>query len=318
MDSGGQEVLSIVIKGTFRLAATTPLVLAEEQVPLQVADIYRGDPASTSLAGASDLALFKPATDILISGCYYPNRRDPDWNFAGFVFGPQKMKKLVRVFGDRHWDKRLVGMGLSAPARFEKIPVIYERAFGGVDDSVPATVEACAENPAGVGFRGKHSRKQIAGQPVANLEDPQNPISAPDQRPRPHALGPIGPAWSPRPSLAGTYDEAWSKSRMPLPPADFNQRYNQTAPPDQIFPSHLAGGEPMEIYGMTPEGTLRFELPRVRPQVVVRVLNRRETPTVACDTVDIDMEKRAVSLVWRTHVGVQGQVDDVHWIKVQI
>jgi hypothetical protein len=91
----------------------------------------------------------------------------------------------------------------------------------------------------------KSTRRGIAGQPVANLEDPLHPISAPDQRPRPHALAPIAPAWSPRPSFAGTYDQTWTKNRMPLPPADFNPRYNQVAPPDQIYPSHVVGGEPM-------------------------------------------------------------------------
>jgi hypothetical protein len=318
MDSDGCEVLSVVVKGTFQLTAASPLALAEEQAPLRVADVYQGDPAATSLVGASDMVLFKPATDILVSGCYYPNRRDPNWNIAGFSFGPQKMRKLVRVFGDRRWEKRLVGMGVSAPARFEKIPIVYERAFGGVDDSVAIVVETCPENPAGVGFRGKRSRREIAGQPLANLEDPLHPISAPDQRPRPHALGPIAPAWSPRPSFAGTYDQAWTRNRMPLPPADFNPRYNQVAPPDQIYPSHVVGGEPMEIWGMTPEGHLRFEVPRVRPQVVVRVLDRRETPAVTCDTVDVDMEKCTVSLVWRAQLVVQGQVDAVHWIKVQV
>jgi hypothetical protein len=318
MDSDGREVLSVVVKGTFRLTASAQLLQAEEQSPLRGGDVYWGDPAATSLAGASDMVLFKPATDILISGCCYPNQRDPNWNFAGFRFGPQKMRKLVQVFGDRRWEKRLVGMGVSQPARFEKIPIVYERAFGGVDDSVPGIVDACPENPVGMGFRGKRSRKEIAGQSVANLEDPQHPIAAPDQRPRPHALGPIGPAWSPRSSFAGTYDQAWSKDRMPLPPVDFDPRYNQAAPPDQIYPGYLVGGEPMEIYGMAPEGYLRFEVPRVRPQVVVRVLERRETPTVACDTIEVDMEKRAVSLTWRAHLDVQGQVDGIHWIKVEL
>jgi hypothetical protein len=51
---------------------------------------------------------------------------------------------------------------------------------------------------------------------------------------------------------------------------------------------------------------------------VVRVLERRETPTVACDTIEVDMEKRAVSLTWRAHLDVQGQVDGIHWIKVEL
>ena len=84
-----------------------------------------------------------------------------------------------------------------------------------------------------------------------------------------------------------------------------------TAPPAQ-------GPMMQEIWGMTPEGHLRFEVPRVRPQVVVRVLDRRETPAVTCDTVDVDMERCTVSLVWRAQLVVQGQVDAVHWIKVQV
>jgi len=39
---------------------------------------------------------------------------------------------------------------------------------------------------------------------------------------------------------------------MPLPPLDANPRAAQVAPPDQIYPTALQGGEEVEIRGVRP------------------------------------------------------------------
>jgi len=315
MDAEGREVLLVVAKATFRIAPPAILELADRPEPIQPVDAYRGDPGVASLEAAGEASPFKPGTDVLLSGCAYPNPRDPELTLAGFRMG--SMKKMIRVLGDRRWERALSGYRASAPGRFEKIPLIYERAFGGVDASDARAVETCAENPVGVGFRARHSRAAVAGQLLPNLEDPLDPITEPGQRVRPHALGPIPPHWSPRAALAGTYDAAWRKQRMPLAPRDLDPRYHQAAPPDQIRAGHLKGGELIEVIGMAPEGALRCEIPEVRPEVVIRVLGEREAPPTVCDTLAIDMERRTLCLVWRASMVVQGRVDGIHWIKVQ-
>ena len=105
--------------------------------------------------------------------------------------------------------------------------------------------------------------KHLIGQRAPNIEDPKALISSWKQRPRPAGFGPIAGDWSPRIDLAGTYDHKWEKERLPLLPDDFNERYYQCAPEDQLAPTYLRGGEPVELLNLTPERLLRFKLPRV-------------------------------------------------------
>ncbi|MGI9289415.1 MAG: DUF2169 domain-containing protein, partial [Pseudomonadales bacterium] len=63
--------------------------------------------------------------------------------------------------------------------------------------------------------------------------------------------------------LAGTYDEKWQNNKQPLLPDDFDDSYHQCAPQDQQVPGFLKGGEVVELFNMTPNGYLEFQLPRI-------------------------------------------------------
>ena len=47
------------------------------------------------------------------------------------------VRKQVRVFGDREWTGRLLGRSITAPEPFAKLPLVWERAFGGVHEADP-------------------------------------------------------------------------------------------------------------------------------------------------------------------------------------
>ena len=79
-----------------------------------------------------------------------------------------------------------------------------------------------------------------------------------------HRLAPICAHWMPRRQYAGTYDARWEQSRAPYLPADFDPRFFQVAPADQVVPGYLTGGEPVELFGVSPWGPVRFTLPRER------------------------------------------------------
>ena len=64
---------------------------------------------------------------------------------------------------------------------------------------------------------------------------------------RPAGFGPIARHWSPRVKFAGTYDAKWKQERLPLSPADFDDRFYLCVPEDQQAPSYLKGGEPVEL-----------------------------------------------------------------------
>ncbi|ATB51273.1 hypothetical protein MYMAC_006931 [Corallococcus macrosporus DSM 14697] len=315
LDGTGRESLLVVVKATFALQEGRA-VIATAQAPLTLADEYRGEPARSSLLRASDLAPFKPATDVLLDGFAYTGRRSRTEVLVALQVGT--ITKGVQVFGERVWDTSFGIPSLSSPRPFERMELTWERAFGGTDDSHPEYPERCEANPVGRGFRSTRSRRGLDGLPLPNLEDPRAPLRSTRERPLPCGFGPLPPHWTPRARLAGTYDDTWQKERLPLLPEDFDERHHLVAPADQWLAGYVQGGEPVKVVGATPEGVLEFPLPALLPEVVVKLGAARETPPCRCDTVHIDCERKLLTLVWRARCGIHGRVPSLHWVKVQL
>src|SRR5262249_1683672 len=139
----------------------------------------------------------------------------------------------------------------------------YERAYGGADLKAddPKKHDWDRRNPVGTGFAV--APEHLVGEKVPNIEDPRDSNRTWRERPRPAGFGPIPADWMPRVKWAGTYDERWQKERLPLLPEDFDDRFYLCAPEDQQAPHFLKGDEEVRLRNLTPEGSLRFRLPRV-------------------------------------------------------
>src|SRR6476646_2501013 len=124
-DRFGIDTLYVVVKATVTLRPA--MALADVQVAPTLADEYRDDPAISSLKYGSEMHLGKTGTDvILIGSAWAPGGRPVTRMQVGMsVAGRQKM---IVVTGDRVWR----GGQPSEPAPFESIPLVWERAFGGV------------------------------------------------------------------------------------------------------------------------------------------------------------------------------------------
>lgn len=64
----------------------------------------------------------------------------------------------------------------------------------------------------------------------------------------------------------------------------------------------LVGDEPVEVLGATPEGALRFRLPRYAPVFHSTVRGGTFAHETHMDTLLIDADERRVELVWRVSV----------------
>lgn len=312
-DVGGAETLFTVVKGTFDLRRLddrgTPAP-ADEQVPVATADEHHDDPETSSIRVPSDFSLGKPATDVLLAGtARAPHGRPLPWMDVGLAAGP--VRKAVRVFGDRAWD---AGAAAATPPRpFERMPLVWERAYGGSDGE--HTEE---RNPVGRGFVAPGTGAPPDGFPLPNLEDPFHPLTSWAQAPPPAAFAPVAPHWLPRRAWAGTYDDAWRDGRAPYLPDDFDPRFFQLAPEGLVASGFLAGGEPVEVRGATPDGPLRFVLPAPGPRVAYRLDRGTETPPARLETVLVEPDAGRVVLVWRAALACDKRLLRVREITVRV
>lgn len=295
----GDLVLVIVMKKLFEVDRRDRVYEAGD-AEFRMADVMWDEdaPEKSSVKFPSDVCIRKPTTDVVVVGeavgAYEPKVTQLD---VLVRVGP--VKKLLRVFGTRLWYTGMTGLSLSAPQPFVSTPVRWESAFGGFDDSDPEKPLEEPRNPVGRGL-AKH-RATLVDQPAPSIEDPTDLITSERSRPAPAGVGALGRHWMPRRQYVGTIDDDWKKERMPLPPLDFDERYNQVATPELITPEPLRGGEPIEVVNMCPLGALQCELPRVAFGVAAKFDDgvRKEYRTML-DTVVLLPTERRIEMTWRT------------------
>ena len=312
MDTRGREYLSLVVKGTYDISDGSGAAhVAAEQRPLVMADEFTGEPGRSAPLWESDFAFRKSRCDVVAQGAAYaPNGRPVERVRVGLRVGD--WVKQFDVVGARHWRVFDGVVSRTRPLPFTKVAFSYDTAFGGVDGSAPEAdpPPAYKDNPVGLGYADAFSESWLNGRPVANTEAVGDEIVSPFERYRPMALGPIGRAWPERRRYAGTYDQSWIDTVFPFLPADFDERYYQTAPQDQqVDPP--APGTPVVVVGMTPSGRAEFRLPETR--LPVRVHRKREiafNDRVLPDTLIFDCEAGVLMSVWRIWIPIRRQISE--------
>ncbi|WNG39581.1 DUF2169 domain-containing protein [Archangium violaceum] len=313
-DEEGHPLLLLVVKATYTLGESG-LKLADEQVPVSWSPQPWGEPGESSDKYESDGAFFKPATDVVLIGHAYPQQKGATETLVALQVG--SLKKAVRVVGERTWFRSMGSVAATKPLPFDKLPLTWERAFGGWDRTDTAKPAFEPRNPVGTGFRAS-PRHFEEGLKLPNLEDPAEPLREFGQRVTPVGFGFTSPHWQPRAKFAGTYDETWNKTRKPLLPKDFDRRFFNAAAPGLVAPGYLKGNEPVIIAGASPKGRLAFSLPgQTTPVVTVKQAGLGEVkPELFLDTVILDTDAEQVLLLWRGHIVLGEGIHDVRGLQV--
>ena len=228
------------------------------------ADRYEGDPQNTPFLRQTDLTPEKLGTDVTFLGrSFAPGGAAGAWA-CRLALGP--IDKTLHVSGPRRWQPVMRGRfsralskqgpisdwSLSEPEPVDEVPVDWRLAYGGVTPGSGAGGAPAVDprNPVGCGIIGPVETWTEADRPAPQI------LTRPDltwqDTPEPAGLGPIPPFWRQRQQYAGTYDDAWSENRHPLLPLDFNVRFWQAAPADQIAVPHLTGGETYTLENLHP------------------------------------------------------------------
>jgi hypothetical protein len=315
-DEEGMPQFVPLVQASFAIDPAGDLTLLDPQPTPNLAGEWHGDPAAASVRLEPQTAFVKPSTDVVLLGHACAPSRGTTELQVGIRVGP--VRQLARVTGDRFLSRRGGVSAMSAPQPFERIPLIYERTFGGWDrhDDDPLRHRCEPRNPVGVAFRAAPLRDDEFA--VPNIEDPQRPFRGYGDVPTPIGFGFIGPNWAPRLSFAGTYDQSWDQSRKPLLPADFDRRFFNAASPGLVAPEYLKGNEPVVIVGASANGRVAFDLPGVPFPDCVTVLRggRRVQAAAPLDTVIVDMDQQVLTMMWRTRVAVRNGMHDVVALEI--
>jgi len=310
----GIECAYANVKASFDFSSGEP-VLSAQQAAFLATDVYWGDPAQSSLRAAADLTLLKPATDVLLLGRAISQRGAVHSMSVGVKVGP--LQRQLRILGNRRWiahGKR--DYAISDPELFERVPLRWELAYGGIGAMVDGrVVESEARNPHGRGFIASYE-EDVDGRPLPNIEDPAMLIASPQDRPPPAGVAPVAPAWRTRSQHAGTYDEAWQSGRAPHLPLDFDPRFFNAAAPGMVASGYLQGGEDISIIGCTAGAPLQFKLPRLDLQLEWLFDGKAIAARPVLDTVSFETDLGRLQMVWRAELRVDKRLLKLRELRV--
>ena len=271
------------------------------QPPIEEVDRYRGDPKSSSLIAASEIAPFKKGGELLLYGSAHST--GPGESVLRVLVSLRQRNnefwsKELRVFGRRSWKRKLFTAIPSAPDIIEEpVPLVYENAYGGTDPGNPE--QTFLANPAGTGFSQRGLRTK--GLSLPQIECGPNFISSPASRTHPAGFGPLAPHWEPRCNVKVDIDtEAIEFGGCPWGKEPPESLYN-TAPLDQRFEQPFEGVMTLQLKGLVadaPQDVL-IHLPEIRPLIQLDCEGKTTELSAVCDTLTVDGEQQQIHQVWR-------------------
>jgi hypothetical protein len=296
LDKDGGKVWVVVVKGTFRIEADGQCVLHEQQEPVVRVPQYTGQPGLSTLVRDNELVVDHPGTTLTLNAsAYAPSGREAQTLTVGVEAGP--ITKYLHVSGDRWWVRSALRLSITDPAPFERMPITWERAFGGSGRSPDTVGQPYDRNPSGTGFA---PAQDLEGTALPNIEYPHDVVRSVRSRPAPAGFSAVPGSWSPRRELAGTFDDEWLASRSPLWPQDCDPRHHLAAPADQVSPKPFRGGELVVLKNLTPDGLMRLQLPSVYFGFDTYLRRGRTSHRAQLDRVIIEPDDRKLVMVWRT------------------
>ncbi|NHZ66678.1 DUF2169 family type VI secretion system accessory protein [Massilia genomosp. 1] len=322
-DKSGQKHLLVIIKATYRLPLAGEAVgLMTTQLPLWMADTATGALGLSAPVYECDYVLRKPKCDVLLLGAAYaPYGIAAERVAVGMQVGT--LSKAFYVTGKRTWHAGLFGTRPNQAASFTRQEISYDVAFGGYENSPdnPAERAVYLLNPVGVGFQKKMKSSLINNMPMPQTEAPADPITSPKKKYSPMSFGPLGRSWAQRAKYAGTYGARWEDEVFPFLPADFDDRYFQSAPEDQQL-SCLTGGETVTLLNLThpaltPSGRFDFTIPDLT--VDVRFYPKRSAAVdvaARADTLLIEPDQQRFSVTWRVSLPIARSSDEVETVEI--
>ena len=284
----GQDVMlgSVVLRTVHRLDGGRLAPDPERAWPVSP------DPYKTEFGEFDGESPFvREGCDLFVLGHAYPP--GPGGTTAAVELRAGSCRFAIAVFGERRWLRRGKELIPSEPQSFERMPLTWDRAFGGIC-KVDGLDFPWGANPKGRGFYAEEA--QADGQPLPNLEDPEKCIRVWNDRPDPVATAPYSREWSLRALNSVEYELSEPRPKIKR----IKPTYYNNAPPRLILPQAPKAGETISVTGVRPRGErLEFRLPDLPYHLYVQLETRRYVFPARLEVVAILAEEGRVMLGYR-------------------
>lgn len=308
----GESHWLVAVKGTFTISPEGELSIAEDQADIVINPKFRGEEFQSSLLYETDMVLKSKVDLILNATCYAPNGEDVTSLVAGVQIGG--WSKFLNVFGPRNWVQIMGLITKTNPLPFQQIPIVYERAYGGLDE---LSIEQAFDprNPVGRGFTKR--RSHLNNLSVPNIEYMKFPTKKRSKKNRIAGFSAVSSDWQSRSRYAGTYDKYWEENRYPLLPLDFNPLYHQCAPEDQVFDT-IHNGEHVRLTNLCRfSPTFDFAIPSIEIECETLIQGEKKTQPAKLQTILIEPDSPRLIMVWMNSIKCTGQEDKLQYAKPQ-
>ena len=318
----------ITAKATFRLGAGGPELDVDDPRPLFDDD----EPTALGLLPRDDVPRRDGRCEVILLGAACaPSGKPIDRRTVRLVVGDTKRE--LAVFGDRVWEGRGSGARVGRPEPFERMPLVWERAFGGtaevlVDEESYVDI-ADPRNPRGAGIDVTRAAEEMcrawkapAGYPVLpsvrrlpNLEDPGALIQGWEDAPEPvcWATAPLGVDLHLLRELAGYDPEAPPPMEVLARP-----RPRYACHPDLLL-DVPAAGTPVVASGVRPlDEPFSFRIPNVRIWADHIVGRHRGTRELRLETLVLLPEERRFYMVLRHAFTVPYRPEEERAMRVRV
>ncbi len=253
---------SVVGRATYRLQDDRLVLDDSDPLPVQ------SDPLEFpegKLDG--ETPFLRAGVDLIIVGQAHAPDEKPVRQLDMRIKVGKAFERSMRITGDRVWQKHNEELKPSDTAPFTQMSLGYKNAYGGKALSEAGMMDYSA-NPDGKGFY--LTQDQALGQPLPNLENPEQPVETWQDQPVPMAPGPYPMLWSLRPlnSVELSDDQPQPKIKKIKP-----ELYNNAHPAFIIYDPIQAGDE-IYISHLMHEGAMHFTLPDMALHVHVQLEKR--------------------------------------------
>lgn len=330
-----QKAARVLGKLTFAVERDGRLELvADDPVPVMRAD----EETACGIQPRDTGGFAHDGVELLVNGAAHaPGGRPTPQMDVSLAVGDRVHRALVS--GDRVWIGRGDEARASEPAPFRRMPLTYDRAFGGTADVWldPATVVPVQHpaNPLGRGFdldpMARALVEQLGGPPdfprhdyvraLPNLEDARAAIRTWRDAPRPYC-------WSARPmTAAGWVDLSFAEQSQPpasgevAPPppwaAEVATTMRMRCHPELLLEGALTG-VPIVLSGMTPDGVLGFYFPAAAIDLDYEIDERSGTRRLELRRVVLLPEERRFTALYETKFRFEARADGQRSLRVRL